>query len=159
LFVPEAGDYLLRVTWRASDVGLQGEPCIDAWGAVDLGLALSATSPTSHTKDVSARRPRTPYEAYRMSRTPSTVESADSTYTRGAGGVIADDRLARRFGPLSVPAYDIVRLHQAALEYEMAPCFSHELLAALRARRQKTLEDGLRTTPDALCRAARAHAL
>lgn len=159
LLVPDAGDYILRVIWPASDVGLRGEPCIDAWGVVDFALAISATAPVSPEQGVSMSQPRTPFEAYARSR--GTTGDGSPAASSGQQNLdrIDDEQLLSRFGLISVPAYDIVRLHQAALEYEMAPYYDRATLAALMTRRQNTLTEALETTPDALCRATRVHAL
>lgn len=159
LLVPSAGDYILRASWAATGDGLQGEPCIDAWGAVDLGSAISATAPASSSLS-QAPRPRTPYEAWLRSQQPATPSASPVTPEQAATPpAISTEALDQQLGLLGVPEYDLVRLHQAALEFEVTGYIDRALLPTLMARRARAIELGLATAPQALCRAARQHAL
>lgn len=161
MIVPGAGDYVLKILWPVSNDGLQGKPCVEAWGALDRGIALSATAPSRQSGAPGWARPLTPHHTTsqepRIPRNPAPLSVAFPEEPSNLDE--PDGYITARFGLLSVPAYDITRLHQAALENEFASAFDAQTSAALVAYRARTLETGLRTDPEGLCRAVRSHSL
>jgi hypothetical protein len=162
LIVPGPGAYELVQGWEGMDPrdALSRRPCVDAWTAVPLTLALEATSaPRSAVASRAApARPRgTSDEGV------SLVPLGGLAQTRAASGAeiraTSAESLARDLGLLGLVEADLARLHQAALRWELEGAdarreASHEI-AALNDLRRDRLQDASRISTrdrDAFCR-------
>jgi hypothetical protein len=128
LLVPAPGKYVLTIDWDTSDIrALEAtSPCVAGWVAVPLAWAIAATRTAPETKAVGvAPAPRVP----NTSDAGVGLAAPGAPPQTGSPAAISAPRapidyaalVSRTLGLLRAPSYDLVRLHQAALDLEFAP--------------------------------------
>jgi hypothetical protein len=121
LILPEPGGYELAQGWEGADPRevLTRRPCVDAWLAIPLSLALEATSGPP------PQRQHAPEPGTIRRTGDEGVSRGVDARPQGATPVppmlteSATIQVALSLNLLEVVDYDIARLHQAALELEL----------------------------------------
>lgn len=186
---PSEGLNRLVIDWKSDDASrlLDLYPCLEAWVAVPIELALSMTDGTpgyaasQREESPGIQRPdvRQPSEAWTGEQdvitTDEGVSLRDLTGPVGADSVppgqgtaeSAAERLATRLALLDIPEYDLVQIHRTALAYEVGAQGGNVIEqdaaypSALRSLRRDRLDRIQRRADgeETLCRMTIRHAM